>query len=286
MISVTPSGQGCGATVTGVDLASDLDATTVKEIRNAWLTHHVLVFPDQELDDIALESFAETIGPIGADPFFGTIADDKRSAAVSRRADETGPVFAEVWHSDWSFLETPPAGTCLYGITIPPSGGDTLFLNEQRALEEMPEPLRAKLEAKTALHSARRAYAPDGKYAPDKYKGSMDIRPSEEALAVFSHPLIRKHPETGRPGLFAGSYVFAFEETSDDEAADILDELNAWMTQPAFQYRHKWQEGMLVLWDNRCVLHKATGGYEGYDRLLHRLTIADDPTYYLPSDGL
>ncbi len=79
----------------------------------------------------------------------------------------------------------------------------------------MPASLRAKLQAKTALHSARRAFAPDGNYALDKHKASMDIGPSEEALAVFSHPLIRKHPETGRPGLFAGSYVFAFEETSN-----------------------------------------------------------------------
>ena len=156
---------------------------------NAWLTHHVLVFPNQDLDDTAFEIFAESIGPIGADPFFAPIDGKKRIAAISRRADETGPLFAEVWHSDWSFLETPPARTCLYSISIPPSGSDTLFLNEQKALKEMPASLRAKLQAKKALHSARRAYAPDGKYTLDKYKGSMDIRPSEEALAVFSHPL-------------------------------------------------------------------------------------------------
>ena len=215
MISVTPSGQGCDATVIGVDLASKLDPSTVGAIHNAWLTHHVLVFQNQDLDDTAFEIFADSICPIGADPFFAPIDGKKRIAAIIRRADETGPLFAEVWHSDWSFLETPPAGTCLYSISIPPSGSDTLFLNEQKALKELPASLRAKLQAKTALHSARRAYAPDGKYTLDKYKGSMDIRPSEEALAVFSHPLIRKHPETGRPGLFAGSYVFAFEETSD-----------------------------------------------------------------------
>ena len=142
MISVTPSGQECGATVTGVDLASKLDPSTIEAIRNAWLTHHVLVFPNQDLDDTAFETFAESIGPIGADPFFAPIDGKKRVCAISRRVDETGPLFTEVRHSVWSFLETPPAGTCLYSITIPPSGSDTCFLNEQKALKEMPASLR------------------------------------------------------------------------------------------------------------------------------------------------
>ncbi len=215
MISVTPSGQGCDATVIGVDLASKLDPSTAEAIHNAWLRHHVLVCQNQDLDDTAFETFAESICPIGANPFFAPIDSKKRIAAITRRADKTGPLFTEVWHSDWHFLEAPPAGTCLYSITIPPSGSDTLFFNEQKALKEMPTSLRTRLQAKTALHSARRAFAPDGNYALDKYKGSMDIGPSEEALAVFSPPLIRKHAETGRPGLFVGSYVFAFEETSN-----------------------------------------------------------------------
>ena len=95
MISVTPSGQGCGATVIGVDLASKLDPSTVGAIHNAWLTHHVLVFQNQDLDDTAFEIFAESICPIGADPFFAPIDGKKRIAAISRRADEAGPLFAD-----------------------------------------------------------------------------------------------------------------------------------------------------------------------------------------------
>ena len=96
MISVTPSGQRCSATVLGVDLASKLDPSTVGATHNAWLTHHVLVFQNQDLDDTAFETFAESICPIGADPFFAPTDGKKRIAAISRRADEAGPLFAEV----------------------------------------------------------------------------------------------------------------------------------------------------------------------------------------------
>lgn len=274
--NIAPSGQACGATVTGVDLTLPLSPDAVAEIRAAWLTHHVLAFPNQALSDDDLERFTLAMGGFGVDPFIAPIAGRDHIIAVERRADETSPLFAENWHSDWSFQATPPAGTCLFGITIPPLGGDTLFANQHLALEAMPDALRARIQGRVAIHSAKRAYAPDGAYgAGDIVARSMDIRPSAAADAVQHHPLIQRHPETGREGLFSCfGYIIGIEGMADADAIPLLLELYQWQGREAFQYRHKWHAGMLLMWDNRSLLHAATGGYDGHDRLLHRTTIA------------
>ncbi len=275
-ISVQPSGQVCGARVTGVDLTEPLDDAIVAAIRAAWLEHHVLSFPDQELTDDDLERFTLQFGPFGDDPFIAPIDGREHVIAIMRRADETAPLFAENWHSDWSFQARPPAGTCLYGITIPPVGGDTLYADQHAALDAMPSELRERLEGRLAIHSARGGYAPSGMYgdADQRTDRSMDIRPSDEAMATQLHPIIREHPETGRLGIFGCiGYIIGVEGLDDDEARALLFDLYAHQTSDDFVYRHRWEPNMLVMWDNRSVLHKATGGYGGHERLLHRTTI-------------
>ncbi len=272
---VEPSGQACGATVTGVDLTAPLSGDLVAEIRAAWLDHHVLAFPGQPMGDDDLERFTLAFGGFGDDPFIAPIAGRRHVIAVARAADETSPLFAENWHSDWSFQARPPAGTCLFGIRIPPIGGDTLFANQHLALDRMPDALRQRIEGLTAIHSAQKAYAPDGFYGAADTGRSMDIRPSPAARATQPHPFIRRHPETGREGLFSClGYIIGFEGVPDEDALPLLYELYQWQGQEAFQYRHRWQPQMLVMWDNRSLLHAATGGYAGHDRLLHRTTIA------------
>ena len=275
-ITVTPSGQACGANVTGLDLGAPLSAQQVAEIRAAWLEHHVLAFPDQTLSDDDQERFTVAFGGFGDDPFIAPIPGREHVIAVKRLANETSPIFAEAWHSDWSFQASPPAGTCLYGITIPPVGGDTLFANQHAALEAMPQDLRVRLEGRVAIHSAKKAYAPEGSYGEgDVARRSMDIRPSREAEATQLHPLIRAHPETGRLGLFSClGYIIGIDGMSDEEALPLLLELYHWQVREQFHYRHRWQKNTLLMWDNRSVLHAATGGYDGHDRLLHRTTIA------------
>lgn len=262
--------------MTGVDLSQPISADLAAEIRAAWLEHHVLAFPDQRLSDDDLERFTLAFGGFGDDPFIAPIAGRDHIIAVERLADETSPLFAENWHSDWSFQARPPAGTCLYGIRIPPVGGDTLFANQHAALDAMPPDLRARIEGRSAIHSAKRAYAPDGFYGEgDAPKRSMDIRPSSDAEAVQHHPIIQTHPETGREGLFSCfGYIIGIDGMDDAEAVPLLIELYQWQGQEAFQYRHKWSAEMLLMWDNRSLLHAATGGYDGHHRLLHRTTIA------------
>ena len=277
-ITITPTGEACGAVVTGVDLTEPLSSGTVTELREAWLEHHVLIFPDQDMSDADLERYSLYFGPFGTDTFFGSIEGSKNIAAVKRNADETTPIFASNWHTDWSFQEIPPAATCLYGITIPPEGGDTLFANQHKAYADMPVALKARVENLVAIHSAQLAYAPEGAYGDNDQKTgrSMDIRPSKEALNTQLHPFVRHHPETGRLALYSTlGYIIGFEGMDQTEALPFLMELMEYQGSEPFVYRHKWQPNMLVMWDNRSVLHCATGGFEGYDRLLHRTTIAE-----------
>ncbi len=276
MLTIETSGQACGASVTGVDLSQPLSTDLVAEIRGAWLEHLVLAFPGQALSDDDLERFTVAFGGFGDDPFIAPIPGRKHIIAVRRRAGETSPIFAENWHTDWSFQARPPAGTCLYGKIIPPQGGDTLYANQHAALEAMPDSLRQRIEGRKAIHSAARPYAPAGTYGEaDRASRSMDIRPSTDAEQTQSHALIQTHPETGRQALFGCiGYIIGIEGMEDAEAMPLLMEVYAWQGREAFQYRHGWQKDMLVMWDNRAVLHKATGGYDGYERLLHRTTIA------------
>ncbi|MGB0622013.1 MAG: TauD/TfdA dioxygenase family protein [Myxococcota bacterium] len=274
-LSFQPTGSACGARVTGVDLTEPLDQAAVAELRAAWLEHHVLVFPDQPIDDDDLERFVLAFGPFGHDPFFGPIPGREHIAAVRRDADETSPLFAENFHSDWSFQEKPPQGTVLRSVVTPPSGGDTLFANQHAAYEAMPAELRERIAGLRAIHSAKIPYSKEGTYGEsDQDARSMDIRPSDEALAEYVHPLVLEHPESGRPAVFSTlGYIIGLEGMAPEEAMPLLKEVYDWQTREDVIYRHKWEPDMLVLWDNRSVLHAATGGYEGHDRLLHRTTI-------------
>jgi taurine dioxygenase len=279
-IDVRPSGQACGATVRGVDLADELDPETVATIRAAWLEHHVLAFPDQVIGDDDLERFTLEFGPFGDDPFIEAIPGHPHVIALHRAADETASIFAESWHADWSFQEHPPDGTCLYGKVIPPVGGDTLFANQRAALAAMPADLRARIDGLRARHSAKIAYSPNGIYGTmdEQSDRATKIVYSDEANATQLHPLIRVHPETGEPAVYSCiGYIFGIEGLADEAARELLLDLSRWQTRQEFQYRHRWEPNMLVMWDNRCVLHMATGGYDGHERLLHRTTIGYNP---------
>ena len=274
-LKVQPSDQACGARVTGLDLAAPISRELAAEIRAVWLEHKVLAFPDQRIDDDALERFTLAMGGFGEDPFFAPIAGRRHIAAIQREANEQSPLFAENWHSDWSFLTRPPAGTCLLAIDIPPVGGDTLFADQAAAFAALPDARKAYLRSLTAIHSAQLAYAPDGTYGTRDTGRSMAIRFDESARATVRHPLVQAHPETGTECLFSSlGYIIGIDGMPQGEAIELLSELSQWQVREEFLYRHRWEQDMLVIWDNRAVLHKATGGYEGYRRELHRTTIA------------
>jgi taurine dioxygenase len=275
MMQVTPQSAEFGAHVRGVDL-TQLNPEQIVQLRRLWLAHQVLAFPDQSMAIEDIERFALSVGPFGVDPYFDSIPDHPHVAQVKREADEQTPIFAESWHSDWSFLTSPPAATILYGNIIPPIGGDTLFANQYAAWDALSADMKLLLQDKQGIHSARRGYSREGAYGERDKGRSMAIRYSDTALATQTQPIARVHPESGRTALFVSmGYTIGIEGMTEADATPILLALFAHQSKPEFVYRHRWSPDMLVMWDNRCVIHAATGGYQGYQRLLHRITVAE-----------
>ncbi len=275
-LQVTPADAPCGATVRGIDLTQPLQPAQIAELRGHWLQHLVLSFPDQAMSVDDLERFAATVGPFGPDPYFEAIPGHPHVAQVKREADETSSLFADNWHSDWSFLASPPAATLLFGNIIPPLGGDTLFANQYAAWDALPAALQTQLRDRQGVHSARRGYSRQGRYGEQDQGRSMAIRFDDSAMATQLQPVARRHPETGRVALFVSpGYTIGLDGLPDDEAKAVLSELFTHLGRPEFVYRHAWSADMLVMWDNRCLVHAATGGYAGHRRLLHRITVGE-----------
>lgn len=275
-LNVTTQAAPCGAVVRGIDLRQPLSVDTLAAVRQAWLQHQVLAFVDQALTLEDLERFALCIGPYGQDPYFESVPGHPHVAQVKREADETSTIFADNFHSDWSFLARPPAATLLYGDVIPPVGGDTLFANQYAAWDALSPAMQALLKDKQGVHSARRGYAKSGRYGEGDKGRSMAIRFDDSALATQTQPIARVHPETGRTALYVSpGYTIGIDGMPDAEAQPLLQELFGHQAKPEFIYRHVWQQGTLLLWDNRCLVHAATGGYDGHRRLLHRITVGE-----------
>ena len=276
-IAVTPQPSGFGALITGVDLSAPLAPETLKQIKDAWAKHAVLAFPDQPLSLEALEAFTLQIGPFGIDPFIKPMEGHPNVLELRREPDEKATNFGAGWHSDWSFQKEPPAATLLRSEVTPPVGGDTLFADCARAYEALSDGMKALLAPLKAVHSATRAYGTQGAYAKETQARTMQIIVSTEDDKTLTHPLVRTHPVTGRKALYVSPvYTVGIEGMTLKESHAILGFLFAHMTQDEFVYRHKWAQGMLLMWDNRCTVHYADGGYDGHLRVMHRTTVAGE----------
>jgi taurine dioxygenase len=196
---------------------------------------------------------------------------------LRREPDEKAVNFGAGWHSDWSFQEAPPAATILHSKVVPPVGGDTLFIDACRAYEALSPTMQRMLAPLQAVHSARQSYGTKGVFSKETEKRTLQIIVSEEADGSLTHPLVRTHPVTGRKALFVSPvYTVGIADLTPEEAKAILGFLFAHLTQAEFIYRHRWREQMLLMWDNRCTMHFAEGGYDGHLRLMHRTTVAGD----------
>ena len=270
------SSSSLGVEITDVNLNEKLTFETIQKIRSVWLDKGVAIFPNQDLTHDEFQNFSLEFGNFGDDPFLGGLDEKPNIVEVKRLASEKSSPFGGGWHSDWSFQENPPAATFLLSKIIPPIGGDTLFANTQIAYEDLDAEMKSKIDNLRVVHSAKLPYADDGFYATEKEQRSMNIITSKEAKKEQIHPLVKVHPETQKKGLFINpvytSHICGFNE---EESFLLLSKLYEHMTQEKYIYRHKWNENMLLMWDNRTVMHMAEGGYDGYDRLLHRITIAN-----------
>ena len=273
-LSENLSKNGIGVEVSDFSLA-DLTRENISFLRSKWVKYGLIVFPKLSLSHDEFKDFALSFGDFGDDPFISSLPDYPNIAEIKRSANEKATPFGGTWHSDWSFMKKPPSATLLHSKIIPPVGGNTLFANTEKSFAALPEEMKNKLRNLKVIHSAKIPYADDGFYALEKEERSMKILPSKEAKATFSHPMVKIHPETNKECLFINPvYTINIEGFSEDESQQLLWELYEHMIQEQFVYEHVWNEDMLIMWDNRTVMHQATGGYDGYDRLLHRITLA------------
>lgn len=263
-----------GVEISELNLSESFSIEEIKKIRQVWLDYGVAVFPDQKLSHEQFEKFSLLFGNFGDDPYLKSLDERPNIVEVKRSAKEKAPPFGGSWHSDWSFQKKPPSATLLHSKIIPPVGGDTLFANTQLAYEDLDDEMKKKINNLEVIHSASLPYADDGFYATEKDKRAMKILPSKKAKETQLHPLVRTHSETKKKCLFINPvYTIGINDYSDEDSFLLLSYLYEHMTQEKYVYRHKWSENMLLMWDNRTVVHQADGGYDGYERLLHRITI-------------
>jgi taurine dioxygenase len=275
-IRVAPIADAIGAEISGVDLASDLSDETVAEIRRAWLAHLVVFFRDQALGPAEFLAFARRIGDPVEYPFVKGIDGFPEIITVMKLPHETVN-FGGIWHSDTVYLERPPMATLLVAREVPPRGGDTEFANMYAAYDALSPGLRRVLDGLKAVNSS--ALADVSKTREDRIRDSgRDGGGLEhEQEYVSEHPVVRTHPETGRKALYVNvAHTLRFVDMTEDESRPLLRYLFRHSVRPEFTCRFRWQPGSLALWDNRCAMHNPINDYDGYTRVMHRITLAGD----------
>ncbi len=272
-ITFTPLGPHMAIAAEGIDLHRAPDAALAHRLHQALLDHQVLCIRNQTIgpgDFLAAISLfgapqiRAEIPPVPGFPGVTILSSDDRDT----QGDGRRLVAGALWHTDDSHMAAPSALTALYGIEVPDTGGDTEFANMYAAYEALPADMRARLDGLRAVHMTK----------PNRAVGrTRSIAP--EILAArppVVHPLVRTHPETGRKALYIGrnrmDHIVGMDR---EEGHQLIDDLVAHSTQPRFVYRHKWRRGDIVIWDNRCLMHKANGDYaEGARRYMNRVIVA------------
>jgi taurine dioxygenase len=273
---IEPVAGGLGAEISGVDLAR-LEDGSFAQIRRAFTDRLVLFFRDQRIGPEQQVELTRRFGDVLRVPYVAHLEDHPDIIAVLKEADERQiSTFGNAWHSDFSFLEKPPAGSLLYALEIPAYGGDTLWSNMYMAYETLSEGMRRMLDGLKAIHTGK----PYGKEGGVGIKGSRSIqitRGDAEADREMAHPVVRTHAESGRKALFVNAiYTTRFEGMTEAESRPLLDFLFEHAIRPEFTCRFRWSPGALAIWDNRCTLHYAVNDYDGSRRLLHRTTFAGE----------
>ncbi|HZR68622.1 MAG TPA: TauD/TfdA family dioxygenase [Burkholderiales bacterium] len=275
-IRVKKLAAALGAEIGGVDLSKPLDAATFAQIRAAWLEHLVLVFRGQKLTDPRLLAFTRLFGeldPPGPNPYGKSFLPEHPEINVISNIVEGGAPIGglgdgeAIWHADMTYVERPPMGAILHALEVPESGGDTYWANMYLAYDTLPDELKHKIEGREAIHDA--TYNSAGQMR----KGYEEITDPRKAPGAH-HPLVSTHPETGRRCLFLGrrrnSYVVGMDL---EESEDLLDALWAHAAKPEFVFRQKWKAGDVLIWDNRCTLHRRDAFDPSARRLMHRTQI-------------
>ena len=283
---IQPTGGALGADVHGIDLSQPVDDAAFQQIADAWARHLVLRFSGQKLTDERLMAFSARFGeldrvpipPAGVDRADSDVDDRAREwvaviSSVKKNGKAIGGLgsYELVWHTDMSYNPLPPRASLLYALEVPPDGGNTGFLNMYTAYDTLPERLKRAVEGKTCIHDSSRNSAGELRKG---FQTTHDVTRTPGAV----HPLVRLHPVTKRKALFLGRRPGAYiHGLSVEESEKLLNEVWVHATQPQFAWYQKWRAGDLVLWDNRCVMHRRDAFDESLRRLMHRTQIVGEP---------
>lgn len=263
-----------GAELTDVNV-TELTDTQFQELRELACEYGVVFLPHQVMTVQQQVEFSHRFGPAAESPFIEPSPDHPEVIKVLKEASDGKAFnFGGAWHSDFSFLTTPPSFTILYALDIPPYGGDTLWSCMAAAYAALSEQQKEQFATLHAVHTARDAYSP--KMQPiHSGLSSMNIVCDDSANEAQVHPLITTHPETGKKILFYNrAYVRDLVGVPDDEKLRLMEWLHLHTTDAKFSVRHKWSVGDLAIWDNRSTQHYALNDYAGFRRELHRTTVA------------
>jgi taurine dioxygenase len=283
-IAVRQGGAPVGAEIVGLDLSQPLDAETFEQVRDAYYRHSVIVFRGQHLTPPQQIDFSRRFGELEfhvlkqyllpGHPEILVISNIVENGAPIGLAD-AGRV--AVWHTDTSYMKAPSAGSALYAIEIPHDAagealGDTLFTSTFAAYDALPEKMKRRLEGLKAVHHMTKGYDGDADAPATRIKYDTSQR---TAIPDQAHPIIRTHPATGRKCIYINKLcVTHIDGMPDSESAALLEEIYAHCTRPEFIYRHHWQEGDLLMWDNCSLQHLAVQDYAlPQRRRMHRTTI-------------
>jgi taurine dioxygenase len=252
-----------------------LDEDGFAQIYQAFLRHHVVVIPDQELAIEEFLTYSRRFGHVQPHITRRTRHPDYPELTVlgANAVDADGKVDQAIlargqgWHTDTPYLARPAKATQLYARKIPSFGGDTLFANSYAAYDALPQVLKTRIESLEA------SYRFGGRQA----KGLDLLDPEDQNRASVCHPLVKVHPETGRKSLYVSrGHILRIVGLDDAASEALIEELLGYAVQPDCDYRHRWTVGDLVIWDNRCAIHSAAGGYPIHEPRIHwRVTILD-----------
>ena len=269
---IKPLAGAIGAELLGIDLGADLSEATVRAIRQALLDHLVIFFRDQELPPERFLALSRRFGTPVEYPFVKGIEGFPEIIAVAKLEHERVN-FGGIWHADTTYQQTPPMGTLLIAREIPPYGGDTLFANQYLAWETLSAGMQRLLAPLRAVSTSAKADVSRTREDRLRSDGTAAARETLEA----EHPVMRIHPETGRPALYVNvAHTARFVGMTEEESAPLLHFLFAHQVRPELTCRFRWQPGSLAFWDNRCAQHNPINDYHGYRRVMHRITLAGD----------
>ena len=273
-----------GAEIEGVDAAHGLGGATLAAIKDAFISHRVVVIRDQTLAPQDQAAFSRQFGTLEVQGNeLHHLADCPDVLVLSNERDDDGkPVgvvdAGDFWHSDLPHRPTPTMATVLYALKLPAVGGDTEFADMYAAYDHLPSDLKTRIAGLKGINCSNKLINPRVTISPDRPGAAEYYAESAARNPPVAQPIARTHPVTGKKALFISPrFTIGIEGMDDDEAQPLLDDLFERQLQPEFIYHHKWRLHDLVMWDNRCVLHWACGGYKYPNtRRMHRTTIKSD----------